>query len=146
MQATYVVPTTFDVDMRAFGPLSGLTRERRLLAAYEAGALEPHRRRRAGSGATGGPTPMCTLCGCSGHWGRDCRGAVEDDAWAAYRRRAEAAAAAELAYGDGIGGAGTSLTLTASSAGGGGGGSGRGGRGGGDDADIPSSQAIVLDE
>lgn len=136
-QAHYTVPSTFDVDTHAFGPLSGLSREHRLLAAYECGALEPYRRRRA-SGGTASPTPLCTCCGAAGHWGRDCPAAVAEDAWSGYRRRREADAAAELAREPAAGGGtlGGSLTLSA----------GSGGGDGGEEEDIPCGQAIVIDD
>lgn len=71
----FIVPLSFDVDKHTFGPLAGMSRERRLLNAYYAALLKPKR-------AGGALPPVCC---------RDCGGAhVPDDCTAVFAARAEA--------------------------------------------------------
>jgi hypothetical protein len=72
------VPKDFELQKRVFGPLAGVSREERIVAAYRSGALA----KKAGAGAggkeasSGGgvwPLPVCSACGeGGGHWRDSC--------------------------------------------------------------------------
>lgn len=64
VRANYSIPDDFELDKVRFGPLSGLSYERRLITAYMAGAL-PLLAGRA-------HVKMCRACGAEGHFPSDC--------------------------------------------------------------------------
>ena len=70
VKANYVIPDDFELDKLRYGPLSGVSFEERLLAAYRWGKLGLKR------GARVGAPPQCSACGGEGHWPTECT--VED--------------------------------------------------------------------
>jgi len=63
----YIIPSDFETN-RKYGPLSGISYEQRLLAAYATNDLEP----RGDADSIVIRKGICTFCGCTGHRKKAC--------------------------------------------------------------------------